>query len=276
MDAGSGALTFGTLSSPGIPKALAKETIVVPFNNIQALEKACAENHEEIAAFILEPLPGNMGVVPPKAGYLEAARAITKREGIVLIFDEVMSGFRVAPGGMIERTGVVPDLVAYGKTIGGGLPVGAYGGSRELTKKISPSGPVYQAGTLSGNPLAMAADLATLRILERDGAAIYSRLEDLGKGLADGLTSSAREAGIPFTLNCVGSMFTGFFNGVAVTDLTSARQCDLNAFSSFFNKMLERGIYLPPSQFESVFVSAAHTKEDIECTVHAAREAFKN
>jgi len=159
VDAGSGALTFGTPSSPGVPKALAKETIVVPFNKIKALEEACTRHRGKIAAFIVEPLAGNMGVIPPKVGYLESARAITEREGMVLIFDEVMSGFRVAPGGMVERSGVVPDLVAYGKIIGGGLPVGAYGGKRELMEMVSPSGPVYQAGTLSGNPLAMAAGL---------------------------------------------------------------------------------------------------------------------
>lgn len=275
VEAGSGALTFGTPSSPGVPEALAKETIVVPFNKIRALEETFAGNRGKIAAFIVEPLAGNMGVIPPKTGYLEAARSLTEREGIVLIFDEVMSGFRVAPGGMIERSGVVPDLVTYGKIIGGGLPVGAYGGRRELMKMVSPSGPVYQAGTLSGNPLAMAAGLTTLKILEREGQALYERLDKLTTRLSEGLLACAAQEEIPFNVNHVGSVFTGFFTDGPVTDLRSARDCDLEAFARFHQGMLKRGIYLPPSQFESAFVSAAHTEEDGEKTIAAAREALK-
>lgn len=275
VDAGSGALTFGIPSSPGVPEALAKETIVVPFNKIGALEKAFAENRGKIAAFIVEPLAGNMGVIPPKIGYLEAARALTEREGIVLIFDEVMSGFRVAPGGMIERSGVVPDLVTYGKIIGGGLPVGAYGGRRELMEMVSPSGPVYQAGTLSGNPLAMTAGLTTLKILEREGQALYERLDKFTTKLCSGLIASAGEAGVQFTVNHVGSMFTGFFTGEVVTNLASVKKCDIEAFGRFHGEMLKRGIYLPPSQFESAFLSAAHTEEDVDHTIRAAREALR-
>lgn len=275
VDAGSGALTFGIPSSPGVPEALAKETIVVPFNKIGALEKAFAENRGKVAAFIVEPLAGNMGVIPPKTGYLEAARALTEREGIVLIFDEVMSGFRVAPGGMIERSGVVPDLVTYGKIIGGGLPVGAYGGRRKLMEMVSPSGPVYQAGTLSGNPLAMTAGLTTLKILEREGQALYERLDKFTTKLCSGLIASAGEAGIQFTVNHVGSMFTGFFTGEVVTNLASVKKCDIEAFGRFHGEMLKRGIYLPPSQFESAFLSAAHTEEDVDHTIRAAREALR-
>jgi glutamate-1-semialdehyde 2,1-aminomutase len=275
VEAGSGALTFGTPSSPGVPASLAKDTIVVPFNKVQALEQACAEHRGQIAAFILEPLPGNMGVILPRPGYLESARAITEREGIVLIFDEVMTGFRIGLGGMVERTGVTPDLVTYGKIIGGGLPVGAYGGRRDLMERVSPSGPVYQAGTLSGNPLAMTAGLATLRILEREGEALYTRLEQLTASLSAGLTLIAREKGIPFTGNRLGSMFTGFFNPGPVTDYASATKSDTAAFGIFFRGMLERGIYLAPSQYEAGFMSAAHTAKEIEKTLDAARETFK-
>ncbi len=275
VEAGSGALTFGTPSSPGVPASLAKDTLVIPFNKVQALELACEENRGQIAAFILEPLPGNMGVIPPRPGYLEAVRAITEREGIVLIFDEVMSGFRIGLGGMAQRAGVRPDLATYGKIIGGGLPVGAYGGRRELMSQVSPAGPIYQAGTLSGNPLAMAAGLATLKILEREGEALYLRLEQLTTSLAAGLAVIASQHGAPFTGNHVGSMFTGFFHPGPVTDYVTATQSDTHRFGGFMRGMLEKGIYLAPSQFEAGFLSAAHTEADIRRTLDAAREVFE-
>ena len=275
VEAGSGALTFGTPSSPGVPAALAKDTLVVEYNDAGGLELVCAENPGQIAAFILEPLPGNMGTILPAPGYLDRVRQICTREGVVLIFDEVMSGFRVALGGVVERTGVVPDLVTYGKVIGGGLPVGAYGGRADLMRQVSPSGPIYQAGTLSGNPLAMAAGLTTLRILERDGGAIYPKLERLSARLCDGLATLAGKAGIPFASNRMGSMFTGFFQAGPVTDYASAVRSDTKRFAAFFRGMLERGIYLAPSQYETGFMSAAHTEADVDATLEAAREVFK-
>lgn len=275
VEAGSGALTFGTPSSPGVPASLAKDTLVVPFNKVQALEQVCAEHRGRVAAFVVEPLPGNMGVVPPRPGYLESARAITEREGIVLIFDEVMTGFRIGLGGMVGHSGVVPDLVTYGKIIGGGLPVGAYGGKRELMERVSPSGPIYQAGTLSGNPLAMTAGLATLRILEREGEALYARLGQLAASLSAGLALIAQEKGVPFTGNRLGSMFTGFFTPGPVTDYASATRSDTALFARYFRGMLERGIYLAPSQYEAGFLSAAHTEREIDRTLDAARETFK-
>lgn len=275
VEAGSGALTFGTPSSPGVPASLAKDTLVIPYNDAQALERVCAENPGQVAAFIVEPLPGNMGTILLAPGYLEAVRAICAREGVVLIFDEVMSGFRVALGGMVERAGVVPDLVTYGKVIGGGLPVGAYGGKRDLMTQVSPSGPIYQAGTLSGNPLAMAAGLATLRVLDRDKETIYPKLERLSAKLCDGLASAAKEAGIPLTCNRMGSMFTGFFAPGPVTDYASATRSDTARFGAFFRGMLERGVYLAPSQYETGFMSAAHTDENVDRTLEAARDVFK-
>ena len=275
VEAGSGALTFGTPSSPGVPASLARDTLVIPYNDARALERICEENKDQIAAFIVEPLPGNMGVTPPAPGYLEAVREITKREGVILIFDEVMTGFRVALGGMVERSGVVPDLVTYGKIIGGGLPVGAYGGRRDLMEKVSPSGPIYQAGTLSGNPLAMAAGLSALKVLEREKGTLYSRLETLTARLCDGVASIAKDRGVPFAGNRVASMFTGFFNPGPVTDYASATKSETALFAKFFRGMLERGVYLAPSQYEAGFVSAAHTEADIDKTLDAARETFK-
>jgi glutamate-1-semialdehyde 2,1-aminomutase len=275
VEAGSGALTFGTPSSPGVPASLAKDTLVIEYNDARALERVCAENPGRIAAFILEPLPGNMGTILPAPGYLERVRQICAREGIVLIFDEVMSGFRVALGGVVERTGVLPDLVTYGKIIGGGLPVGAYGGRAGLMRQVSPSGPIYQAGTLSGNPLAMAAGLATLRILERDRDALYPKLERLSAKLCEGLAAIAQRAGVPFTGNRMGSMFTGFFHPGPVVDYTTATKSDTKRFAAFFRGMLERGIYLAPSQYETGFLSAAHTDSDVEATLGAAREVFE-
>lgn len=274
VEAGSGALTFGTPSSPGVPRDLAALTLVIPFNDAGALQRVLDANRGEVACFILEPLPGNVGTLLPKPGYLEAVRRITRDHGVLLIFDEVMSGFRVAFGGMVEVSGVVPDLVTYGKIIGGGLPVGAYGGRRDLMARISPEGPVYQAGTLSGNPLAMTAGLTLLRILDRDRTAIYPRLDALTERLGRGLLHAAAEAGTPLTVNRMGSMFTAFFHGGPVDDDASARKADAPRFAAFFRAMLERGVYLAPSAFETGFVSAAHTEADIDATVAAAREAL--
>ena len=276
VDAGSGALTFGSPSSPGVPSALAELTIVIPFNDPDALEKALASNWKEIACLIIEPLPGNMGTIPPKEGYLKKDRELTRKEGTLLIFDEVMSGFRVAFGGMTELSGVKPDLATYGKIIGGGLPVGAYGGRKDLMKQVSPQGPIYQAGTLSGNPLAMAAGLCHLRTLHENKEKIYGHLEKMGDRLASGLNDMARKHGVPVTINRAGSMFTLFFTGERVTDDASAKKCDTEKFSVFFREMLERGVYLPPSQFETAFVSYSHGNAEIEKTIRAADSAMSS
>lgn len=274
VEAGSGALTFGTPSSPGVPKSLAADTLVIPFNDEGALERVLESHPGEVACFIVEPLPGNVGTLLPRARYLEAARTLTRRHGAALIFDEVMSGFRVAFGGMVERTGVVPDLVTYGKIIGGGLPVGAYGGAEALMRQVSPAGPVYQAGTLSGNPLAMTAGLTLLKILDRDRGTVYPRLDALANRLGAGISDAARRAGVPLTVNRMGSMFTAFFSAGPVDDDASARTSDTSRFGAFFRAMLERGIYLAPSQFETGFVSAAHTEADLDATLSAAQEAL--
>ncbi len=275
VEAGSGALTFGTPSSPGVPKDLAADTLVIPYNDASALERILEANRDQIACFIVEPLPGNVGTLLPKAGYLEAVRELTRKHGVVLIFDEVMSGFRVAFGGMVEISGVVPDLVTYGKIIGGGLPVGAYGGRADLMKQVSPSGPIYQAGTLSGNPLAMTAGLTLVKILDRDRATIYPRLDALAAKLGAGVKAAADTAGIPLTINRQGSMFTAFFAKGPIEDDASARTCDTARFAAFFRGMLERGVYLAPSQFETGFISAAHTESDVDATIHAAQEAMR-
>jgi len=274
VEAGSGALTFGAPSSPGVPKALAELTIVIPFNDAGALEKAFQKNKGEVACLIIEPLPGNMGTIPPKEGYLEKIRELTAKEGALLIFDEVMSGFRVAFGGMAELSGVTPDLVTYGKIIGGGLPVGAYGGRADLMKLVSPQGAIYQAGTLSGNPLAMAAGLSHLKTLHENREKIYGHLEKMGDKLAAGLLDMARKHKVPAVVNRVGSMLTLFFTGETVTDDTSARKCDTERFASFFREMLERGVYFPPSQFETAFISYAHSDREIEKTIRAADDVF--
>jgi len=275
VEAGSGALTFGTPSSPGVPKGLAADTLVIPYNDAAALERVLDANEDQVACFIVEPLPGNVGTLLPKPGYLEAVRKLTRKHGVVLIFDEVMSGFRVAFGGMVEISGVVPDLVTYGKIIGGGLPVGAYGGRRELMKRVSPSGPIYQAGTLSGNPLAMTAGLSLLKILDRDRGAIYLRLDALTAKLGAGVKAAAEAAGVPLTVNRQGSMFTAFFAQGPVDDDASARTCDTARFGTYFRAMLEQGVYLAPSQFETGFMSAAHSEADVEATIQAAKRAFK-
>lgn len=274
VEAGSGALTFGSPSSPGVPKALAELTVVIPFNDIPALEKALEKNRGEVACLIIEPLPGNMGTIPPKEGYLQKARELTQKEEVILIFDEVMSGFRVSFGGMAELSGVSPDLVTYGKIIGGGLPVGAYGGRKELMEKISPQGSIYQAGTLSGNPLAMTAGLVHLKTLYENREKIYPHLEKMGAKLARGLVDVAEANKIAATVNRAGSMFTLFFTSETVTDDVSARKCDTNKFGKFFRAMLEEGIYFPPSQFETAFISYAHGEEEIKKTIEAAHKTL--
>lgn len=270
--AGSGALTMGVPDSPGVPASIAQETIILPYNDLDAVSRTLEAAGGDVAAVIVEPVVGNMGCVPPQPGYLEGLRRLTQDYGVVLIFDEVMTGFRVAYGGAQARYGVTPDLTCLGKIIGGGLPVGAYGGRHDIMALVSPAGPVYQAGTLSGNPLAMTAGIATLEIL-RD-ANPYPRLEERVGRLAAGLVEAAATAGVPVQLNRVGSMFTLFFTGDPVTDYASAVASDTRAFATFFRGMLRRGVYLPPSQFEAAFVSAAHHDEDFEATLAAAREAL--
>lgn len=272
VKAGSGVATLGLPDSPGVLPEVAQNTITVPFNDVAALEAVFDAVGSEIAAVIIEPVVGNMGCVPPREGYLQAVRAITAKHGAVLIFDEVMTGFRVARGGAQERYGIKPDMTTLGKIVGGGLPVGAFGGKREIMDVVAPVGPVYQAGTLSGNPLAVTAGLVQLRMLKDGG--IYERLEQATKRLVDGLSDAAREAGVETVSNRVGSMFTGFFTNEPVYDWTSAAKSNREAYARFFHAMLDEGVYLAPSQFEAAFVSAAHTDELIERTLEAARKAF--
>jgi glutamate-1-semialdehyde 2,1-aminomutase len=258
--------------SPGVPPALAQETLTVPFNDTDALAQIFDEHGTRIAAVIIEPVVGNMGCVPPLEGYLQALRDITSRHGALLIFDEVMTGFRLSRGGAQELYGVTPDITTLGKIIGGGLPVGAYGASRDIMNHVAPAGPVYQAGTLSGNPLAMTAGLATLRRL-RDRA-VYEQLERAGARLTAGLSEVAREAGIATITNRVGSMWTTFFTSEAVNDWTGANKSDRNLYGKFFHAMLAEGVYLAPSQFEAGFIGLAHTDELLDRTVEAARRAL--
>jgi glutamate-1-semialdehyde 2,1-aminomutase len=272
VQAGSGPLTLGAPDSPGVPSSAAAQTLSVPYNDIVAVRDALAAHPRQIAAVIVEPVAGNMGVIPPAAGFLEHVRELTRADGALLIFDEVITGFRVALGGAQERLRIRPDLTCLGKIVGGGLPVGAYGGRADVMQQISPLGPVYQAGTLSGNPLAMAAGLATLRLLTEPG--VYDHLEHLSSRLADGLGERAASAGVAYTANRVGSMLTGFFCADAVTDYVSAKQANPRAYARFFHAMLERGVYLAPSQFEAGFVSLAHTEADIDATLNAAAAAF--
>jgi glutamate-1-semialdehyde 2,1-aminomutase len=270
--AGSGVATLGLPDSPGVPSSLAELTTVLPFNDAKALKSQFDRRGNEVACVIIEPVAGNMGCVGPRSGYLELLRDLTKRSGSILIFDEVMTGFRVALGGAQQRYGVQPDLTTLGKVIGGGLPVGAYGGRAEIMNRIAPAGPVYQAGTLSGNPLAVSAGLATLRRLQKESP--YERLEALGAQLERGLIGAAAKAGVPVRVNRVGSMLTLFFTDREVDDFQSAKTSDTERFNRFFHAMLDRGIYLPPSQFEAAFISAAHTESDIIQTVNAAARAL--
>lgn len=272
VKAGSGVATLGLPDSPGVPPTVAESTITAPFNDESALEEAF-DAHKDLAAVIVEPVVGNMGCVPPREGYLKFMRDLTKKHGALLIFDEVMTGFRLARGGAQELYGVTPDVTTLGKIIGGGLPVGAYGASREIMEHVAPAGPVYQAGTLSGNPLAMTAGLSTLRRL-RDRS-IYERLEETTRKLCEGMSEAARDAGAETVTNRVGSMFTTFFASEPVTDWATASKSNRLSYGGFFHAMLKEGVYLAPSQFEAGFMSAAHTDELIERTIEAARKAFR-
>lgn len=268
VKAGSGVATLSLPDSPGVPRGLAELTLTAPYNDLAALDRIFSTQGDQLAAVIVEPVAGNMGCVPPQPGFLERLRALTKEHGAALIFDEVMTGFRVAYGGAQQLYGVRPDLTTLGKVIGGGLPVGAYGGRADWMDLVAPAGPVYQAGTLSGNPLAVGAGLKTLEIIRRPG--FYKKLETVSAQLAQGLSAKAQEANVPLTINRVGSMFTAFFTSSPVTDYSSARQSNTEAFGRFFRAMLERGVYLPPSQFEAAFVSAAHSEGDVAETLEAA------
>jgi glutamate-1-semialdehyde 2,1-aminomutase len=274
VKAGSGVATFGIPGSAGVPDEVVHFTLALPFNDIAAVEAAFAAHRGQIACIILEPVVGNMGCVPPENGYLQALRDITKQEHALLIFDEVMTGFRVAYGGAQELYGIQPDMTTLGKIIGGGMPCGAFGARAEIMDMLAPLGPVYQAGTLSGNPLAMAAGIVTLSHLKQHHSEVYGKLETLSAAVVEGIAAEAKRAGVPLTTNRVGAMFTWFFTANRVTDFGSASTSDTAAFARFHRAMLDHGIWLPPSQYEAAFMSAAHTMDDIAATISAAREAF--
>jgi glutamate-1-semialdehyde 2,1-aminomutase len=273
VKAGSGLATYGTPDSAGVPADLARNTLVIPYNDEQALRQIFQEQGSEIACVIVEPVAGNMGCVPPRAGYLETLREVTAQSGALLIFDEVITGFRVAYGGAQSLYDVKADLTALGKIIGGGLPVGAFGGRADVMEAIAPLGPVYQAGTLSGNPLAVSAGIAMLRLLKESNP--YETLERRAAMLEQGFAEAASEAGVDSTINRVGSMMTAFFTGEAVTDWPSAKKSNTEQYAKFFRAMLEEGVYLAPSQFECAFVSLAHSEEVIEKTIEASRRALR-
>ena len=274
VKAGSGVATLGISDSGGVPAAFSSTTIPLPFNSFAALEECFANHGGKIACVIVEPVVGNMGCVPPRPGYLEALREITARHGALLIFDEVMTGFRVSLGGAQGLYGIEPDLTTLGKVIGGGLPIGAYGGRRDVMSKVAPLGQVYQAGTLSGNPLAVAGGLATLKVLKKSPE-LYEQMEEKSGRLVEGVERAAKDAGVAMTVNRVGSMFTFFFNDGPVTDWESSSKSDTERFAFFFRGMLDLGCYLPCSQFEAAFLSAAHTDEDVAGTIEAAGQALK-
>jgi glutamate-1-semialdehyde 2,1-aminomutase len=273
VKAGSGVATLGLPDSPGVPQHEISFTISVPYNDSETLQQVLERNRSEVAAVIIEPVAGNMGMVLPARGFLQRLRKLTREHGALLIFDEVITGFRLSYGGAQELFKIKPDLTCLGKIIGGGLPVGAYGGHREIMKWVAPEGPVYQAGTLSGNPLAMAAGIAALKILKN--GSVYPKLERMTTELTSGLRKAADQAGIPIQINSIGSMFTVFFTGAPVTNFQTAGQSDTARYGKFFHALLKKGVYFPPSQYETCFVSAAHTHDDIKNTVHAAKEAFQ-
>lgn len=273
VKAGSGATTFGFPDSAGVPQDFTRNTILIPYNDITATERVVKENHQEIAAIIIEPVAGNMGVVLPGDGFLQKLRDITRKYGIVLVFDEVISGFRISYGGAQQYFGVIPDLTCLGKIIGGGLPVGAYGGKKEIMEYLSPLGPVYQAGTLSGNPIAVAAGIETLKILSQPG--IYEKLEQRTTNLVHSLRENGRKLKVDIYINHIGSMFTVFFCPDKVYDYKSAKKSDENQFARYFQGMLKKGIYLPCSQFETNFLSLAHSREDIEKTIKTNYETLR-
>ncbi|MFY3743767.1 glutamate-1-semialdehyde 2,1-aminomutase [Anaeromyxobacter sp. Red801] len=271
VKAGSGVETLGLPDSPGVPADVARHTLTAPYNDLGALEKVFEAKGSSIAAVILEPVVGNMGVLVPRPGFLEGVHALCRKHGALFIVDEVMTGFRLSAGGACGLYGLRPDLVTFGKVIGAGLPVGAFGGRRDVMDRVAPAGPIYQAGTLSGNPMAMAAGHAALKLMTE---AAYRKLETLSAALGDGLVAAAAEAKVPVQLNRVGSMLTVFFSEKPVFDAASARACNTRRFGAFFHAMLEHGAYLPPSQFEAAFLSTAHTDDDVARTVAAARVAF--
>ena len=273
MEGGSGLATLEISSSPGVPASLAELTLNAPYNDLPAVERIFREHPGRISAVIVEPVAANMGVVPPDQGFLAGLRAITQREGSLLIFDEVITGFRLAYGGAQTQFHIQPDLTTLGKIIGGGLPVAAYGGRREIMEMIAPLGPVYQAGTLSGNPLAMRAGLATLPQLDTPG--FYDGLQHKTQRLAEGLRNALQEAGIPGRVNVAGSSLTLFFTDAPVHNYADAKKSDTARFGAFFRAMLDRGVFLPPSQFEGLFLSTAHTNDDIDRTLTAARESLR-
>jgi glutamate-1-semialdehyde 2,1-aminomutase len=273
VSAGSGVATLDLPPSPGVPAGAVQDTFSLPYNDAETCERFFSERGKEIAAAIVEPVAGNMGVVPPAPRFLETLRAVTRQHGALLIFDEVITGFRLSYGCVHERLGVRPDMVCVGKIAGGGLPLAAYGGQAEVMRLVAPSGPVYQAGTLAGNPVAVRAALATLRVLRERSP--YQALEDLSQTLAEGFQAAASDAGVAVQVNHVGSMLTVFFAAEPVTDYATARGADTRKFAAFFRSMLSRGIYLPPSQFEAMFVSAAHTAADVAHTISAAQEAME-
>jgi glutamate-1-semialdehyde 2,1-aminomutase len=273
VKAGSGVATFGIPDSAGVPEEIAHFTLALPYNDVAAVEGAIAARPREIAAIILEPVAGNMGCVPPEPGYLEALREITTREGAVLIFDEVMTGFRVAHGGAQQLYGITPDLTCLGKIIGGGLPCGAFGGRAEIMNLLAPLGPVYQAGTLSGNPLAMAAGVATLEHLAKNRETIYGNIDEASRLVAQGVATVLSQAGVPMTTNRVGAMWTWFFTNDRVVDFTTAAASDTARFGVFHRAMMDAGVWLPPSQFEAMFLGTAHTPEIVAATMDAAKQA---